>query len=67
MSDLDDLEEIAGLPEWRRSRRRHRSAGEIETHCKRGHAMTGDNLYVSPKGLRICQKCKRLRLLCRED
>lgn len=29
--------------------------------CIRGHAMTPDNTYVSPKGQRHCQKCRRMR------
>lgn len=29
------------------------------THCKRGHPLKGDNLYVSPSGKRFCKACKR--------
>ena len=30
------------------------------THCKHGHPLSGDNLYVQPKnGYRYCQTCKR--------
>lgn len=29
------------------------------THCKRGHPLRGDNLYVSPSGSRSCKACKR--------
>lgn len=29
--------------------------------CGRGHAMSGDNLYVSPKGERRCRACARER------
>lgn len=29
--------------------------------CCRGHAMAGDNLYVSPQGKRQCRICKRTR------
>src|SRR5208282_4721367 len=25
--------------------------------CRKGHAMEGDNLYVSPKGARHCRRC----------
>jgi hypothetical protein len=31
------------------------------THCSRGHEMSGDNLYVSPKGDRQCVACQRIR------
>jgi len=29
------------------------------THCKKGHPLNGDNLYVSPSGKRFCKACKR--------
>ncbi len=29
-----------------------------QTHCKHGHELFGDNLYVSPKGSRGCRKCR---------
>jgi hypothetical protein len=30
--------------------------------CKRGHPLSGDNLYIAPKsGARICRECDRLR------
>lgn len=27
------------------------------TDCKNGHALTGNNLYISPKGKRRCKRC----------
>lgn len=30
-------------------------------HCKRGHPMSGDNLYESPRGQRLCRRCMRER------
>lgn len=35
----------------------------IKTHCKRGHPLSGDNLYVS-KGQRWCRACRNM--LCIE-
>jgi hypothetical protein len=32
-----------------------------KTHCVRGHAFVGDNLYVSPRGWRYCRACNRIR------
>lgn len=32
-----------------------------KTHCKYGHELSGDNLYVSPKGARSCRMCQRDR------
>jgi hypothetical protein len=29
-----------------------------KTHCIRGHALTGANLYVTPLGKRQCRKCR---------
>lgn len=31
-----------------------------KTICKRGHSFSGDNLYVSPIGRRICRACNRI-------
>lgn len=32
----------------------------MKTHCIRGHALTPDNVYVNPKGHRICRTCRRI-------
>ena len=32
-----------------------------KTHCPRGHAYEGDNLYVTPGGQRQCRECNRER------
>lgn len=29
--------------------------------CHRGHPMSGDNLYTSPKNVRMCKACAKLR------
>lgn len=34
-----------------------RSHGQMQTHCKEGHPLSGDNLRVGPKGDRICKTC----------
>ncbi|MEU3285591.1 HNH endonuclease signature motif containing protein [Streptomyces longwoodensis] len=31
------------------------------THCKRGHALSGENLYRKPDGRRVCRSCRRAR------
>lgn len=28
-----------------------------KTHCIRGHALSGDNLYIAKKGSRVCKAC----------
>lgn len=30
-----------------------------KTICKSGHPLSGDNLYVSPSGVRACKECRR--------
>jgi hypothetical protein len=29
-----------------------------KTHCKKGHPLSGDNLYINPKGERNCRTCQ---------
>lgn len=37
--------------------RRQKNASK--THCLKGHALTQDNTYVAPNGLRRCRECRR--------
>ena len=39
----------------------NRGAKGTRRYCLAGHPMRGDNLYVSPKGIRICKTCRMLR------
>ncbi len=40
---------------------RHWKGGRKQaTHCKRNHPLSGDNLYLHPKGHRQCMICRRL-------
>jgi hypothetical protein len=32
-----------------------------QTHCKFGHPLSGENLYLTLKGYRVCRKCHRER------
>jgi hypothetical protein len=34
------------------------ATGWKKSHCKRGHGLTGDNVYLSPQGIRGCRTCK---------
>lgn len=48
------------------ARGRHRSANGEKTHCKRGHPLSGDNLYVATRSRdggisRQCRACMSLR------
>jgi hypothetical protein len=31
-----------------------------QTHCKRGHELSGPNVYLNPRGVRVCKECRRL-------
>lgn len=31
-----------------------------QTHCKHGHPLSGDNLYIDPRNKRGCKTCRRL-------
>lgn len=31
-----------------------------KTHCKRGHVLDDESIYVSPKGHLVCRVCRRL-------
>jgi hypothetical protein len=33
-----------------------------KTHCKRGHELAGDNLYVTRPGTRTCKACKAQKI-----
>lgn len=37
------------------------AARTARSHCKRGHPLSGDNLYVKPNGSRICIACRKLQ------
>lgn len=41
---------VAAAAEERRSR----------TTCKRGHLLSGDNLYVNRRGARVCKECRKI-------
>jgi hypothetical protein len=30
-----------------------------KTHCAHGHPLTGANLYIHPRGARVCRTCRR--------
>ena len=38
----------------------HAAVNAAKTHCPAGHPYDGDNLYVTPRGGRICRTCARV-------
>lgn len=30
------------------------------THCQRGHLLSGENLYITPDGKRVCKTCRKI-------
>lgn len=30
-----------------------------KTHCPKGHSYAGENLYINPKGQRVCRACQK--------
>lgn len=46
-----------------KGRARGRNSGK--THCKHGHPLDGDNLFVSYDGKRVCLTCRRAYHLAR--
>jgi hypothetical protein len=44
----------------------HFSMNRGKTHCKRGHALSGDNLRVYPDGRRCCRECERIMAFIRK-
>ena len=43
------------------SSKKKRHAEARKTHCPKGHPYSGGNLYVSPRGYRLCVTCRRER------
>ena len=35
--------------------------GVLRIRCAEGHALLGDNLYVDPRGSRVCRTCKNAK------
>lgn len=56
------LEPVTHQVNFERSLGELRAAAKlrVKSHCKRGHPLSGDNLYVVPKtGERCCRECRR--------
>lgn len=46
----------------RKKLRRRRPHNRTKTHCLNDHPLSGDNLYVDPKGARKCRECAAARV-----
>lgn len=40
-----------------RAGRRYRNSRSDQTHCKRGHPLSGENVWTSAAGSRVCKTC----------
>lgn len=50
---------LAGVPPVAPVPKRERNANTEKTHCKRGHPLSGENLYVNAtSGARVCRTCQ---------
>lgn len=56
------LEAVTHAENMRRgmSTQRVREYFATRTHCKRGHALIGDNIFLRADGRRQCQECRRM-------
>ncbi len=45
---------------WKAAQAAAAAARRARTHCKRGHKLSGQNLYVHANGSRECMECKKI-------
>ena len=55
----DHLEAVTAKENVRRTVERGHHKQASQTHCIRGHPLSGDNLYTYPSGTRMCRICHR--------
>lgn len=53
------LDPVTQAENMRRGEIREHHANTLKTHCKRGHPLSGDNIYDLASGARECKTCKR--------
>lgn len=46
----------------REQQARNRRPRITSAHCQRGHALSGENVYLRPDGKRGCRECRRLNM-----
>jgi hypothetical protein len=51
-TDLDNVRDMD-------AKGRRRNAKTAKTRCPKNHPYSGDNLYINPKGARVCRICTR--------
>jgi len=47
--------------------KKKRMRSQKVTHCPRGHAYVGENLYICPRGERRCNECRRILMRIRRN
>ena len=54
--------QVVTMEENKRRGYAHKKSRPPKTHCKRGHPLSGDNLYINPaNGGRVCRACRVIR------
>jgi len=51
---------LSGKGYWKRAQDAAAAARRARTHCKRGHELSGQNLYLHANGSRECKECKKI-------
>jgi HNH endonuclease len=60
--NTDHLEPVTRLENTRRGNLFAvlKARAELQTHCKRGHILSGSNLRISTSGSRLCRTCRNM-------
>jgi hypothetical protein len=57
LEPLTRAEHMRRSPNWRASMG---ARGRAKTHCRHGHPLSGNNLYLDGRGRRNCRECHKL-------
>lgn len=52
---------------WQSAVRAHMANAAARTHCRKGHLLSGSNLYVTPERWKRCRECRRIYLAARRQ
>lgn len=66
-SRINEMARLGSVHRTRTPQDGRLSPKDATSRCKRGHLRTGDNLYIDPRGSRVCLACVRERHRLREE